>query len=239
MTRKLAAPLAALLLGACTGTSAPPSSINISDSGVIVPTVRLSVDLRDPPGAPADPKRGHALELGLSRAEGDGTQPLAAGQRSVVFGGQTFNTPVSLRNEFEFMFLELAYRYRINVQPDQPGLEVRGGVAQGWLDMTVASPSQRATENLDTFGAIGSLGFFVPLMPKTTVQGRLTFFLSGSGSGITDATRLELHGVRTLGRNAAVRAGFVRWNVDSDRDTSSSSIKVKFSGPSLGIDIAL
>lgn len=60
-----------------------------------------------------------------------------------------------------------------------------------------------------------------------------------AATGVSSAQRYELHLVQSVWRHAALRAGYVYWNVESDReDNGLSPIKVRFSGPSLGLDLA-
>ncbi len=234
----LAAALAAFLLAGCFSFSGPPSStIEASDSGVLVPTVRTSIDIGGR-GAPSEARDGHAIEVGWSRGSGEDQQTLPAGQPAVRFGGQTFNAPAQLRHEFDYRFLEVAYRFRWFFGGDV-GIEALVGVAHASLDLAVASPAQRATDSIDSAAFTTSFGLIGRLRPGTSVQGRVTLFASGSNSDVSDAQRFEVAVVQSVWRNAALRAGYVYWSMDSDReDSGTSPIRVKFSGPMLGFDLA-
>lgn len=235
----LSAALAAFLLAGCFGFTAPPpsSTIEASDSGVLVPTIRASIDIRGQ-GAPSEARDGHAIEVGWSRGSGNDQQALAAGAPEVRFGGQTVTAPAQLRHEFDYRFLEVAYRFR-HFFGGNVGIEGLAGFAHANLDLAVSSGAQRATESIDSAGFTASFGVIGRLRPSTSVQGRATLFTSGSNSDVSDAQRFELSLVQSVWRHAALRAGYVFWRMDSDREDSGiSPIKVKFSGPTLGFDLA-
>jgi hypothetical protein len=229
-------PLFAAMLGGCFSFSGPPSTtIEASDSGVLVPTVRASIDFRGD-GASSEPRSGHGIEVGWSSGSGDDQQTLAAGQPPVRFATQTFSAPAQLRHEFDYRFFEVAYRFRQFFGADI-GIEGLFGLAHANLDLSVSSPTQRASESVDSGGVTAGVGIIGRLRPSTSVQGRATFF-GGSNSGVTAAQRFELYLVQSVWRHAALRAGYVYWNIESAReDTGSSPIEVKFSGPSLGLDL--
>ncbi|MGH8704845.1 MAG: hypothetical protein ACREUO_05410 [Burkholderiales bacterium] len=234
----LSAAFAAFLLAGCFTYSGPPAStITASDSGVLVPTIRASVGGQGP-GAPSEARDGHAVEVSWSRASGGDQQALAAGQAPVRFGSQTFSGPAQLQHDFDYRFLEVAYRFRHFFGGDV-GIEALAGFAHANLDLTVASGAQRATEAIDSAGFVASFGIIGRLRPGTSVQGRATLFGSGSSSGVSEAQRFELALAQSVWRHAALRAGYVFWRVDSERENSGTSpVRVKFSGPTLGLDLA-
>jgi len=234
---RCSAPLFAAMLGGCFNFTGPPSTtIEASDSGVFVPTVRASIGFRGD-GVPSEPRSGHGLEVGWSSGGGEDQQTLAAGQPPVRFATQTFSAPAQLRHEFDYRFFEVAYRFRHFFGGGDFGIEALGGLAHANLDLSVSSPTQRASESVDSGGLTAGFGIIGRLRPGTSVQGRATFF-GGSNSGVTAAQRFELHLVQSVWRHAALRAGYVYWNIESEReDTASSPIEVKFSGPSLGLEL--
>jgi len=234
----LSAALAAFLLAGCFGFVAPPpsSTIEASDSGVLVPTIRASVSSQGP-GEPSEARGGHAVEVSWSRGSGADQQPLASGQAPVRFGSQVFSGPAQLQHDFDWRFLEVAYRFRHFFGGDF-GIEALAGLAHANLDLTVVSGAQRATEGIDSAGFTASFGIIGRLRPGTSVQGRATLFSSGSNSGVTDAQRFELSLVQAVWRHAALRAGYVYWRVESEReDSGTSPVRVKFSGPTLGLEL--
>jgi hypothetical protein len=235
---RCSAPLLATTLAGCFSFgSPPPSSIEASDSGVFVPAIRASVDIPQGRDVPSQAHNGHAIEIGWSSGSGGDRQTIGAGQRPVQFAGQTFSAPAQLTHDFDYRFFEVGYRFRHFFGGDF-GIEALAGLAHASLDLTVASASQRASESLDSGGLTAGFGLMGRLRPGTSVQGRATFF-GGSNSSVSNAQRFELYLVQSLWRHAALRAGYVAWNVESEReDTGLSPIKVKFSGPSLGLDLA-
>lgn len=237
-------PFATLALAALAGCAGPTTSdINLTDRSSFVPSARLSVDIPPRAESPSEPHSAHGIELGLSGGSGDDTQNLAPGQRPVVFGGQTFNAPSQLSHEFDFRFVELAYRYRRFFGAGDFGIEALGGLAYADLDLTIASATQRASENLGNRGIVGGFGIIWRFRPGTSLQSRITLFGSGENEGVTAASRFDAYVAQALGRNAALRAGFAAWNIRSEREaddistSSKSPIRVRFSGPALGLDL--
>jgi len=234
--------LAALAAGCVSDTT---SGISITDRSVFIPSGRFAVDISPKGETPSHPHSSHGIELGLSGGSGDDTQGLASGALPVVFGGQTFSTtPVTLAHEFDFRFVELAYRYRKFFGSTQVfGIEALGGLAYADLDLTVASPGQRASESLQSGGIVGGFGVVWKFRPSTSLQSRIMFFGSGDDEGVTYASRLDVYVAQAIGRHAALRAGFAGWNVRSERDyydvspSLLSTIRVRFSGPALGLDL--
>jgi hypothetical protein len=236
---RCSAPLLCVALAGCIGfADAPTSSIEASESGVFMPSVRASVGI--PPGRGISPEAriGHAIEIGWSRASGNDEQTIAAGQPPVQFAGQAFSAPAQLRHEFDYRFVEVAYRFRAFPRGGDFGLEALAGVGHAGLDLTVASASQRGSESIDSGGLTAGFGLIGRLRPTTSVQGRATFFLGGN-TDVSAAQRFELYLVQSVWRHAALRAGYVVWRVESERENAGlSPIKVKFSGPSLGLEVA-
>ncbi len=230
---------ATLLLAGCFGFGVSPTTmIEASDSGVLTPGIRMGIDLGYAgKGPPSQAHDGHALEIGWSRSAGDDQQAVASGQPPVRFGTQTFNAPAQLRHEFDFRFFEAAYRYR-HFFGGNVGIEGLVGVAHTGLDFTVSSGAQRAAESLDSAGMIFGFGVIGRLRPGTAVHGRATLYAAGTYSDVSDARRFELSLVQSLGRHAALRAGYAFWRIDSEGESGSSDIKLKFSGPMLGLDLA-
>ena len=234
--------LAAAALAACAGPSTSP--ISVTDRSTFVPSVRVAADISHYAGEPSDPHHAHALELGLSGARGGAMQTLSAGEKPVVFGGQTFNPPQQLRHEFTFRFYELTYRYRHFFGSSRAlGIEALGGVGYADLDLTISSATQRARDNLANAGLMGSFGLLWRMRPGTSVQSRFAYFGSGSTRSIRNASRLDLYLAQAVGRNAGLRAGYASWSLRSVReadDYSSSNlspITVRFSGPALGLEL--
>lgn len=233
--RRLSALLAAALAGCVSGP--PPSSLEVSDSGVFMPAIRASIG--EPAGerARSDPQPGSAIELGASRASGAGTQALVAGQQPARFGGREFSPPLDLAHDFEFRYFEASFRWR-GFLNEAFGLELLGGLGYAALDLAVSSATQRAAESIDALGGTAGLGIVLRLRPGTSVQARLTWFASGAQSDVSHARRFELALAQSLGRHAGVRAGYVTWKVDSEREFQDlSPLKLEFSGPALGLEL--
>jgi hypothetical protein len=239
--RFLVAVLACALAGCAELT--PTSDINASDRSVVIPSGRITIDLSRRGEAPAVPHTGHAIELGASGGSGGDEQQLAAGEPPVAFGGRTFDAPAVLRHEFDFRFYELAYRYR-HFFDGGFGIEGLGGVGFAELDFGVASAAQSARQKMSNGGVLGGFGLLWKLRPTTALQARAGVFFGGLGQDVSTITRLEVYAAQALGRHAALRAGWSAWNVRSfpegngNPGSLDSSIRLRFSGPALGLDLA-
>jgi hypothetical protein len=235
------AALAALLAG-CAGPST--SDIAITDRSTFIPSGRVGIDISPHVENPSVPHTGHGLEVGFSGASGDDTQSLGSGARPVVFGGVTFNAPTQLNHEFDFRFAEIAYRYRRFFGAGEFGIEALGGLGYAEFDLTVSSPTARATDKLSNGGLLGGFGIVWKFRPTTSLQSRLTLFGSGRNEGVTAAARFDAYIAQALGRHAAVRAGVAGWSLTSEREgsdnfsSSNSQIRARFSGIALGLDLA-
>jgi hypothetical protein len=230
--------IALVLLAGCADTS----RIVAKDYNVFTPSGRMSIDVDGEPGAPSVPRSGHALELSYSGGRGDGRQELNPGSDPVVFGGRRFNSPTTLDHEFRFRFLEGTYRYRKFFRGAQEfGIEARGGIARAELDLTVTSPPLQAQEQLQSAGIVGGFGLIWSFRPRTSLQPRVTLFAGRESEDVNFALRGEVHLVQALARNAALRAGYAGWNVQSTRDRYNaderSPIRVITGGFALGLDV--
>jgi hypothetical protein len=231
-------PLAALL-GGCGVTT---TNIAVGDRNTFLPSARMSIDISPKADAPSVPHSGHGIEIGLTGGRGKDNQDVAAGSDPVIFGNTTFNAPVALEHEFDFRYGELAYRFRrFFGSAREFGIEVLGGVGYAELDLTVASATQRANEQLGNGGIVGGFGILWKFRSTTSFQARLAAFVSDRTEGVTSATRVDAYIAQALGRHAALRAGFAAWTVRSERENEfaarKSPIEARFSGPSLGLDV--
>ena len=231
------------LLAACAGAPLPPTTndIDISDPRVLIPSVRVSVDISPRGGSPSAPHAGHAMEADISAARGSGTQTFtSAGELPVVIGSQTFNPPSELKHEFAFSNYEIDYRYRKFFGRSQTlGIEGLAGFAYADLKVTTSSASQSASQSLTDAGIVLGGGGIWRIRPSTSLQARLMQFTPISGETLGRADRGELHLVQAVGRHATVRGGWTWWNVGTASDnmgSSNSSINVRFSGPALALE---
>jgi len=241
---------AILAIAALAGApSANAEDLEVNDTGNFVPSARLSFDIapREGPSVtagPSVPHTGHGIEIGFSGASVDDKQNIGVGDSPIVFGGRAFAAPAELRHEFDWRFLEIAYRYRHFFGSGKFGIEGMGGLGFAELDLTTTSAGLSASDKLSNGGLLAAFGIVWKFLPSTSLQSRITLFRSGSTEGVTGAARLDVHVAHALGRHAAVRAGLVGWGISSlrsdDDDASSlnSPLRVGFSGLSLGLDVA-
>lgn len=222
----------------------------VEDRSTFIPSGRLSFDISPRIDGPILPHTGHGIELGITGTTGKDTQNRDFGAPPLVFGGQAFTSPNQLNHEFDFRYVELAYRYRHFFGQGQYGeggsfgIEALGGLGYAEYDLTITTATQRANEKLGSGGLVLGFGIIWKFLPRTSLQSRITLFGSGENEGVSGAGRWDLFVVQSLGRHAAVRAGFTGWGVTSTRDddedatTLNSLIRSGFSGFALGLDLA-
>lgn len=234
--------LAAAALSGCAGWDS--KDISITDREAVLVSGRLSIDIgRGRVDAPSVPHNGHGIELGLSGTSGDDVQNLSAGEQPVVFANRSFSAPAELRHEYDWTFGEVAYRYRKFFGSGAFGIEALGGIARAQLDLTTSSGTQRASEKIDDYGAVGGFGIIWKFRPTTSLQSRFSLFYATGSDTDMEVERLDLYLVQALGRHAALRAGYSSWRVDISRFGvfnfgSESGIHARFSGIALGLDLA-
>jgi hypothetical protein len=192
----------ALLLGGCTTTT-----INADAKNVNVPSVRVAVNLDEGATPAAVPHTGHAIELGHARAKGHADQTLSTGQNPILYGNQTFTAPQQLRNEFDFNYTDISWRWRKFFGERVMGLELSAGVAHTVLDLSVMSTTQRASGNFATNGVQGGVGFVWRMASATSLHARAAGYVSSNTTGISNLGRYELFLAQALGDNLALRAG--------------------------------
>ena len=221
------------LLGACSGM--PATTIQATDHGVVIPSLRVGWTLSRSTEAPSTPHDGHGIELGVTGGRGSDSQSLVAGQQPVQFGGVTFFAPQTLQYEFDFTFYDVSYRWRRFPAGSSVGFEVLAGAGYAKLDLTASSPTRQAAESLSSVGVTTAVGLIWRMLPSTSLHARLGGYWSGASNDVVQSDRVELHVAQALGRNAVVRAGYARWRAETDR-TGASNLEIEFSGPTLGLE---
>jgi len=229
--------LVGLTLAGCGTTAIPTTTIDISDRGAFQPSLRVGWNISKVPGAPSDPQSSHGIEIGAMRTSGDDTQDLATGQSPVIFGGTTFNPAQTLRHETDLTYYDVTYRFRRFFGDGSFGIEALAGLAQAFLDLTVSSATQRASESLSTTGFQFGVGGIWRLRPGTSLQARYTWFGSSKYYEDTTVSSVEFSAAQALGHNLVVRGGYAYTKVYSERVDFFSDIKVKLSGPTLRLEL--
>lgn len=234
--------LAAALLAA--PALANHRDIEVEDN-TFIPSLRIGIDIAPRGEAPSVPHTGHGIEIGLTGTSGEDGQTRTAGAPTLVFGGQAFASPTTLNYDFDFRFLEIAYRYRHFFGASRSfGIEALGGLGFAEFDLGVSSATQSAREKLQSGGLLGGFGIVWKFLPQTSLQSRITLFGSGDREGVTGAARFDLFVAQALGRHAAVRVGLTSWGLASERDDDddfgsfNSYIRAGFGGLALGLDVA-
>ena len=222
--------LTAFSLGGCQSTT----RIDAEDNRLFLPSVRGSVNLTQSKESPSQPRDGHALEFEAFRARGSDSQSLAAGQSPVILNNTTFSAPQQLRNDFDFRFASASWRWRKFFAGRSLGLETFAGLGYAWLDLTVSSPSQQASQHFSTLGPQGGVGLIWRLRPGTSLQTRIAGFVSAT-DGVNRAARAEVFLVQALGENVTVRAGYAAWEAKGQALPDTSDFRLRFSGAALGL----
>jgi hypothetical protein len=228
----------AALMGLAAGARA--ADVDVSDRSVFQPTLRGAFEIGGSGAeAPSEPKSGHAIEFELTGAKGDATQNLFTGQ-TVRFAGQAFLGPQQIKHEFDFSFLDVAYRWRRFFGSGVVGIELLGGIGFLGYEHTMTGPTQQAKADLGSAGLVGGVGFLWRIRPTTSFQTRLTVYGSGKDDAVNGAARFEVMIVQALGRHAALKGGIAGWGLHAanERSTSNASdLRVGFGGPTLGLEL--
>ena len=205
------------------------------DSHVFLPSIRAAVSLDDDKQAVSEPQTGKAIEFEYVRAKGHGEQTLATGQSPVYYNNTTFIAPQQFRNDFNFNYADISFRWRKFFKERSLGLEVTGGIGHTSMDLTVASPTLRASEHFGNYGPQGGVALIWRVRPSTSLHARISGFVSSADTGVKDLMRYELFVAQALGDNLALRAGYAKWGIDGDAGTYRSNFKSTFSGPVLDL----
>lgn len=226
---------AALLVSGCFTPTAPPAeSIDASANNVFQPVLRGAI-LASPRSAPNDAQTGHAVELGITRGSGSATQSLSSGY--VALGNQQFFAPATLTYDFDFTYVDIAYRWRQVFRASGLGYEALAGVGLADLDFAVRSGNRRASESLSSPGLNVGLGAMWRFWRWTSLHARASGFFSADDNGVSRAARIDAYLSQAVFSNFAVRAGYSSWNVQSDRGDTVSPIDLRFRGPVLGAEL--
>ena len=227
---RLAAASMLVFVAACAGTSRD-KSLEVNDTGVI-PVMRVAIM----PGSaepPSQPRSGFAFELGLSKVSGSSTQSLPAGER-VNVDGAAITGPAQLANDADARFIDALVRFRAGGSVESRlGLELLAGLSQANLSFRAGSLSKSQSAVQLAFG----IGGLVRLGPNSMLHARYTSGVNGDPDELK-ASRLELAFVQSFARNFAVRAGYGLWNVVRTPPAPGSEMRMRVSGPMLGLDLS-
>ena len=205
------------------------------DPHVFLPSIRAAVSLEDNKQVLSEPQTGKAIEFEYVRAKGHGEQNLSTNQAPVYYNSTTFTPPQQLTNNFNFNYADISFRWRKFFKERSLGLEVTGGIGHTSMDLTVASPTLRASDHFGNYGPQGGVALIWRMRPSTSFHARLSGFVSSADTGIKDMVRYELFVAQALGDNLALRAGYAKWGIDGDAGAYKSNFKSTFSGPTLDL----
>lgn len=233
--RLLAGAVAILSLAGCSSTS----QIEANDSHVFLPSFRVASSLDDDKQPAAEPQTGRAIELGFMKTKGSGDQSLATGQHPIILNGTTFatTTPVQLKNDFDFNYVDLSFRWRKFFRERSVGIELAGGIGHTSLGLNVSSSTQHVSQHYGTYGPQGGVALIWRMRPSTSLHARVSGFVSKSDTGVSDLGRYELFLAQGLGDNLALRVGYAKWEVNGSGPVGQSDFRATFSGPILDLGL--
>ena len=227
--------VALLALTGCESTT----RIEARDQSAFLPNLKASFNFGKGVDAPSRPQSGHGIEVEATRGKGSDSQTLSAADLPIRLGGQDFPAPQQLRHNFTFTYADVAWRWRRLFGEGAVGLEVLAGVAHAAVDLTTTSPSPlQASERFSTRGVQGGVGVVWRTGSGTSMQLRATEFAS-SRLGVNRASRAEVFLNQALASNVTARIGYTGWEVHGDSLSSSSDFRLRFSGPSVGLQFDL
>jgi hypothetical protein len=238
---RLAAALAVVLIPAGPAFALNTTEIKANGASVL-PSLGVTIDVVGDSALPTATRSSHAVELGYIAGRGRHKQELEAGDRPIVFGGQTFSAPQDVRYTANIRFADLVYRHRRFFGESNFAIEGLAGIGWASLGLKAVGATQSAADNLSDAGLVVGVGGLWRFRPATSLQVRLTAFGSGSTEGVTGASRFEVYVVHALARSVNVRAGLGTLSAHSaredDRDSNStnSPIRASASGVLLGLD---
>jgi len=238
---RLAAVLAVVLIPAGPAFAFDTTEIKAHGASVL-PSLGVTIDVVGDSALPTATRSSHAAEIGFIAGRSRHKQELEAGDKPIVFGGQTFSGPQDLRYTANIRFADLVYRYRRFFGQSNFAIEGLGGIGWASLGLKAVGPTQSAAVNLSDAGLVLGVGGIWRFQPATSLQVRLTAFGSGSTEGVTSASRFEVYVAHALARNLNVRAGLgslsARSAREDDRDSNStnSPIRASAGGVLLGLD---
>ncbi len=213
------------------------SKVVADDSHVFLPSIRVGISLEDGKQAPSEPQTGKAIEFEVVKTKGSGDQFLAPGQSPIVLNNTTFIAPQQIKNDFDFNYADVSFRWRKFFRERSVGLEVSGGFGHTSLGLNMYTPTQRASEHFATYGPQGGVAFIWRMRASTSLHARVSGFVSRSDTGISDFGRYEVFLAQALGDNLALRAGYAKWEVNGAAGMGQSDFRTIFSGPVLDIGL--
>ena len=223
-----------LALGGCETTT----RIEARDQRTFVPTLKASFNFGKGVDAPSRPQDGHSVEIEATGAKGSGAQTLGSND-SIVLGGQTFTPPPQqLRHDFSFRYADIAWRWRRFFGGGAAGLEFLAGLGYSGVELSTSSAALQASQGFYTRGVQGGMGFIWRSDAGTSLQLRVTEFAS-LRSGVSRASRAEVFLNQALASHVTARIGYTGWEVEGETLSSSSDFRLRFSGPSVGLQFDL
>lgn len=213
----------------------PTTRIDAEDNRIFLPALRAAINLGDDNQAASDLHSGNAIVFDLAKAQGSDSQVLATGQSPIILNSTTFMPPQQLRNDFNFNFSDITWRWRKFFSERSLGLEVTAGVGFSSLDLAVSSPTQRTSTHLVTQGPHAGIGLVWRMNPSTSLQGRVSGFVS-DGTGVNEMARCELFYAKAFHDNLTLRAGYAVWNMNGVGLPGMSDFRLRASGPVLALD---
>lgn len=224
----LACILASTALSGCSLTN---TRIDAKDDQVFLPAFRIGMNLNDDKQPASELQSGHAFEIGMSRGNGNAAQTLTTGQDPVTFGNTTFTAPASLQHTYDLKFGDISWRMRKFFDDRALGIEVTAGFGYSMLDLSIASPTLTATDQLISRGPQAGFGLIWRLDQSSSVQARMGAFASTNNQGVNGLTRYELSYTKALLDNISLRLGYAAWDAYGQTPNYGSDFRLRATGP--------
>lgn len=230
LARLVAGILATLMLAGCLATT----PIEAEDTGVFQRAVRASFNVNSGNRAAAEPRSGHAIEVGYQGARVSSNQLLSGSQPPVIHNGTTFSSPNQLRNDFDFSYADISWRMR-EFGGGPFGVEIIAGIGQSSLGLAVTSPAQSAYRHFNTTGLQLGIGLMWRASANSSIHARGSYYFAFD-TGVNEITKYELYYANTFHKNLSLRAGYADWKVKGTGDSGMSGFQMHFAGPSVVLD---
>ncbi|MBI5626025.1 MAG: hypothetical protein HY935_02305 [Nitrosomonadales bacterium] len=234
-SRHIAVMFASIVLGGC---SVHATRIDVADHRTFLPALRAGVNLNEGKLAASELQTGHAIEAGIAKANGGNSQYLLSSQSPITLNNTTFTGPQQLRNDFDFYFADLSWRWRKFFLERSLGMETFAGIGYTSLGLKISSPSQHASERFANWGPQGGAGLIWRFSSNSCFQARIARFISPGHDGVSNIFRREAFYAKALDDNITLRAGYAAWIVEGQQNWyNNSDFQLRFEGPVLALDM--
>ena len=220
--------LLALTASLLTGCAPGYSPIEGQDSRVLFPSVLVSYPIFDRNGLHG--QSDYAVEAGVSHARGDAVQTLGSGEM-ISFAGTILQGPADVRQNFTLDEADVLLRARF---PRQSFFFMQAmlGYRYKVLDLSLESGGLSAEQKIRNGGLAGGLGLGSRISDRLMIE---LYFLIDFNIDKGQMASGDLTASYWLTPNAAITAGFRRWEYSRSSDGESGINSLVWKGFSGGL----